>query len=183
MPACYKYTRNAIRGFLESSSLPLSLHILIAKPKTLKSHQKKKKQSSSQMGNENNDPVVIQSSIALLQERFRQLQRVKAMREEKELSKVLVESPRQLSPSMQYESAASRLFFHPELILQPRSPPHICLPLRPNPQSKQAGFWCELDTPALMSSSPTKALSNHGLLDKFDDSATDDDDIDTSLHL
>jgi hypothetical protein len=136
------------------------------------------------MGNKNNDPVVIQSSIALLQERFRQLQRVKAMREEKELSKVLVESPRQLSPSMQYEPAASRLFFHPELILQPRSvPPHICLSLRPNPQSKQAGFWCELDTPALMSSSPTKTLSSHGLLDKFDDSATDDDDIDTSLHL
>lgn len=136
------------------------------------------------MGNENNDPIVVQSSIALLQERFRQLQRVKAMREEKELSKVLVESPRRLSPSMQYEPAASRLFFHPELILQPRPPPHICLSLRPNPQSKLAGgFWCELDTPALMSSSPTKTLSSHGLLDKFDDSATDDDDIDTSLHL
>lgn len=130
------------------------------------------------MGNENNDPIVIQSSIALLQERFRQLQRVKAMREEKELSKVLVESPRRLSPSMQYEPATSRLFFHPELILQPRPPPHICLSLRPNPQSKLAGFWCELDTPALMSSSPTKTLSSHGLLDKLDD-----DDIDTSLHL
>ncbi|KAL3568764.1 hypothetical protein D5086_028654 [Populus alba] len=50
-------------------------------------------------------------------------------------------------------------------------------------RGKLAGFWCELDTPALMGSSPTKTLSNHGLLDKLDDSATDDDDIDTSLHL
>ncbi|KAF9664394.1 hypothetical protein SADUNF_Sadunf16G0014000 [Salix dunnii] len=134
------------------------------------------------MGNENNDPIVIQSSIALLQERFRQLQRVKAMREEKELSKVLMESPKQLSPTMQYEPAASRLFFHSELILQPRSPPRICLSLWPNTQSKQGSFWCE-DTPALMSSSPAKTPSNHGLLDKFDDHATDHDNIDTSLHL
>ncbi|KAJ6300885.1 hypothetical protein OIU76_021648 [Salix suchowensis] len=135
------------------------------------------------MGNENNDPIVIQSSIALLQERFRQLQRVKAMREEKELSKVLAGSPKQSSPTKQYEPAASRLFFHPELILQQRSPPRICLSLWPNTQSKQGGFWCE-DTPALMSSSPAKTPSNHGLLYKFDDYATDDhDDIDTSLHL
>uniref|UniRef100_A0A6N2KA82 Uncharacterized protein n=1 Tax=Salix viminalis TaxID=40686 RepID=A0A6N2KA82_SALVM len=134
------------------------------------------------MGNENNEPIVIQSSIALLRERFRQLQRVKAMREEKELSKVLAESPKTLSPTKQYEPAASRLFFHPELILQQRSPTRICPPLWPNTHSKQGGFWCE-DTPALMSSSPAKTPSNHGLLYKFDDDATDHDDIDTSLHL
>ncbi|KAH8506884.1 hypothetical protein H0E87_013623 [Populus deltoides] len=102
------------------------------------------------MGKENTDPIVIQSSIALLQERFRQLQRVKAMREEKELSRnIHVESNKQSSPTMQYHepAAANRLFFHPELILQPRSPPHL------------------------------------GVLDTFDASATDDDDIDTSLHL
>ncbi|KAF9679403.1 hypothetical protein SADUNF_Sadunf06G0011600 [Salix dunnii] len=137
------------------------------------------------MGNENNDTAVIQSSIALLQERFRELQRVKAMREEKELSKnILVESTKQLSPTMQYyePAAASRLFFHPEFFLQPRSPPHICLSLWPNPQNKQAGFRCE-ETPALMSLSSTKTPPKIGLLDKFDASATDDGDIDTSLHL
>ncbi|KAG6768959.1 hypothetical protein POTOM_024573 [Populus tomentosa] len=140
------------------------------------------------MGKENTDPIVIQSSIALLQERFRQLQRVKAMREEKELSRnIHVESTKQSSPTMQYHepAAANRLFFHPELILQPRSPPHVCLSLWPNPQGKQAGFRCE-ETPALMSLSSTKSPPKLGVLDKFDASATDDDDdddIDTSLHL
>lgn len=138
------------------------------------------------MGKENTDPIVIQSSIALLQERFRQLQRVKAMREEKELSRnIHVESTKQSSPTMQYHEPAAannRLFFHPELILQPRSPPHVCLSLWPNPQSKQAGFRCE-ETPALMSLSSTKTPPKLGVLDKFDASATDDDDIDTSLHL
>ncbi|KAJ6363724.1 hypothetical protein OIU78_003821 [Salix suchowensis] len=137
------------------------------------------------MGNENNDTIVIQSSIALLQERFRQLQRVKAMREEKELSKnILMESTKKLSPTMQYyePAAANSLFFHPEFFLPPSSPPHICLSLWPNPQSKQAGFRCE-ETPALMSLSSTKTPSKLGVLDKLDASATDDGDIDTSLHL
>ncbi|KAG5242395.1 metal ion binding protein [Salix suchowensis] len=118
------------------------------------------------MGNENNDTIVIQSSIALLQERFRQLQRVKAMREEKELSKnILVESTKKLSPTMQYyePAAANSLFFHPEFFLPPSSPPHIYS--------------------GLMSLSSTKTPSKLGVLDKLDASATDDGDIDTSLHL
>ncbi|RZR89647.1 hypothetical protein BHM03_00017377 [Ensete ventricosum] len=37
------------------------------------------------MGRHTNDPTVLNSSIALLQERFKQLQRVREMREERQL--------------------------------------------------------------------------------------------------
>ncbi|KAL2493532.1 uncharacterized protein Fot_37289 [Forsythia ovata] len=43
------------------------------------------------MGRQNNDPEVVGSSIVLLQERFRQLQRLKEKREEKELVKLFVD--------------------------------------------------------------------------------------------
>ena len=48
------------------------------------------------MGRDSHDPTSFHSSIALLQERFRQLQRVKEMREERELQKMLNE-PKQFS--------------------------------------------------------------------------------------
>ncbi|GKV49487.1 hypothetical protein SLEP1_g56238 [Rubroshorea leprosula] len=38
------------------------------------------------------DPTVVHPSIALLQERFRQLERAKEMRQEKELLRMLLES-------------------------------------------------------------------------------------------
>ncbi|KAL6005160.1 hypothetical protein ACLOJK_005722 [Asimina triloba] len=57
------------------------------------------------------------SSIALLQERFRQLQRVKEMREEREQLRLFVE-PDEIGPTNRCEpsSLSSTLFFHPELI-------------------------------------------------------------------
>ncbi|KAK9935877.1 hypothetical protein M0R45_012751 [Rubus argutus] len=58
------------------------------------------------------DAVVVRSSIALLQERFRELQRVKAMREQREVLRLLALS--EPNHSMNYEPAeAARLFFHP----------------------------------------------------------------------
>ncbi|KAL0292950.1 UNVERIFIED_CONTAM: hypothetical protein Sradi_6964100 [Sesamum radiatum] len=44
------------------------------------------------MGRQNNDPRVVGSSIVLLQERFKQLQRLKEMREERQLLKPLPQS-------------------------------------------------------------------------------------------
>ncbi|KAJ0081382.1 hypothetical protein Patl1_09683 [Pistacia atlantica] len=71
------------------------------------------------MGRESNDTIIIQSSIALLQERFRQLQRVKEMREEREQNKVLIQ-PKLFDTPMHYKLSPSnsRLFFH---FLPPRS--------------------------------------------------------------
>ncbi|KAK4397681.1 hypothetical protein Sango_1243600 [Sesamum angolense] len=44
------------------------------------------------MGQQNDDPRVVGSSIVLLQERFKQLQRLKEMREERQLRKPLPQS-------------------------------------------------------------------------------------------
>ncbi|KAL4323372.1 hypothetical protein GQ457_11G004160 [Hibiscus cannabinus] len=46
------------------------------------------------MGRQGGDPTVVSSSIALLQQRFRQLQKDREKREEKELLKLLSESDR-----------------------------------------------------------------------------------------
>ncbi|URE12146.1 hypothetical protein MUK42_22361 [Musa troglodytarum] len=46
------------------------------------------------MGREDTDPVGLNSSIALLQERFKQLQRVREMRQERQLHRsVVITSP------------------------------------------------------------------------------------------
>ncbi|PIN03473.1 hypothetical protein CDL12_24016 [Handroanthus impetiginosus] len=44
------------------------------------------------MGRQNEDPSVVGSSIVLLQERFKQLQRLKEMRQERQLLKLLNQS-------------------------------------------------------------------------------------------
>ncbi|KAB1221713.1 hypothetical protein CJ030_MR2G019940 [Morella rubra] len=127
---------------------------------------------------EDHDATVIHSSIALLQERFRQLQRVKEMREERELMRMLAE-PKQLNlyPPMQFEP--SRLFFHSELITPPRSPPQLPLSLWPPSQSNHAGYrlseapsWATDHVPSVLTS-----------LNHFSDISDSDSDVDTSLHL
>ncbi|GKV38435.1 hypothetical protein SLEP1_g46348 [Rubroshorea leprosula] len=60
------------------------------------------------------DPTVVHPSIALLQERFRQLERAKEMRQEKELLRMLLES-RQINAAITY--VPCRSLFHPELML------------------------------------------------------------------
>ncbi|GKV44932.1 hypothetical protein SLEP1_g52066 [Rubroshorea leprosula] len=60
------------------------------------------------------DPTVVHPSIALLQERFRQLERAKEMRQEKELLRMLPES-RQINAAITY--VPSRSLFQPELML------------------------------------------------------------------
>ncbi|KAL4308505.1 hypothetical protein GQ457_01G006890 [Hibiscus cannabinus] len=61
----------------------------------------------------------VHSSIALLQERFRKLQRAKQMRQERVVLRLLSEAD-QIKPAATHQAPQS--FFHSELILQPRPP-------------------------------------------------------------
>ncbi|KAF4394104.1 hypothetical protein F8388_017917 [Cannabis sativa] len=87
------------------------------------------------------------SSIALLQERFRQLQRAKEMREEKELLRLLSESERSNpTTTKRYEAAAAGFSFHSESLLphshSHRPPSHhqsSIYHLQPNLPSKHGG--------------------------------------------
>lgn len=153
------------------------------------------------MGRETNDPIVTQSSIALLQERFRQLQRVKEMREERELHlhKMVVE-PKLFSPAMQYDcyETSSRLFFHFLPTRTSTSSPQVSLPLWSYSQSKQQvqvhddhfQIQCMETTPLLPTSETVPAAaaaaaappSLHASAKKFE-TPNHHDDVDTSLHL
>ncbi|XWS18081.1 hypothetical protein CRYUN_Cryun32bG0011100 [Craigia yunnanensis] len=138
------------------------------------------------MGRESiNDPIVNQSSIALLQERFRQLQRMKEMREERELIRKFPE-PKQCNPTLSYDQPSGLLFFH---FLPPRSPPrqvtnfslcsgsHCKCPPSTTFRCMEAPHFASL-LPTLTETPP----SLHFSLNKFEDSDSDDD-VDTSLHL
>ncbi|XVF21125.1 hypothetical protein REPUB_Repub12eG0063700 [Reevesia pubescens] len=125
------------------------------------------------MGRQGGDPTMVSSSIALLQERFRQLQKVREKREEKELLKLFAESER-ARPTMRYEP--NRLSFQPEMIQPYRQPPQDSLSLGLNSQRRQIDFravaipastclWPNVVAP----SSTSKSFENF--------------DVDTSLHL
>ncbi|KAK9224201.1 hypothetical protein WN944_012651 [Citrus x changshan-huyou] len=153
------------------------------------------------MGRESNDPIVTQSSIALLQERFRQLQRVKEMREERELHlhKMVVE-PKLFSPAMQYDcyETSSRLFFHFLPTRTSTSSPQVSLPLWSYSQSKQQvqvhddhfQIQCMETTTLLPTSETVPAAaaaaaappSLHASAKKIE-TPNHHDDVDTSLHL
>ncbi|XP_057465795.1 uncharacterized protein LOC130755432 [Actinidia eriantha] len=104
--------------------------------------------------------AIHSSSIALLQERFRQLQRAKEMREEKELMKQVSKSHPTNSPTCH---DPSRLFFNSELIAPPRPPPL----LQDSSSSLHHRMGQSKNTETILCRS-----SNY-----------DDSDIDTSLHL
>jgi hypothetical protein len=141
------------------------------------SHSKLLNKLLSQMGGEDQqDSTVIHSSIALLQERFRQLQRVKEMREERELMR---KHPN-LHPPMPSEQP-SRLFFHSELIIPPRSPPQASLSVSPPSQSRRADYPVG-DTPLFVNS--WRHTDDHrSSVNEFNDSDSDHSKVDTSLHL
>ncbi|CAA3030684.1 Hypothetical predicted protein [Olea europaea subsp. europaea] len=121
------------------------------------------------------------SSIALLQERFRQLEKMKEMRQEKELLRILSESEsRHGYPFMHYEPVNKSCFSSKLLMFAPKPDCQLSLSLFPDTvQIKSSSFrgvevprgtisWL-VDTPSTSSSSI-----------KIDNS---DSDIDTSLHL
>ncbi|XP_061344300.1 uncharacterized protein LOC133290249 [Gastrolobium bilobum] len=141
------------------------------------------------MGRESHDdPTVVHSSIALLQERFRQLQRVKQMREERELKKMLTE-PKQfnsITTTSYYEP--TKMFSHPEFNTpSSRSPPHVSLSLWPTSQDMQEDYT-RVQTPASMNLlRPTDYTHAQSLQvswkNVYDCEAGSDSGVDTSLHL
>ena len=139
------------------------------------------------MGGENQDPTAVHSSIALLQERFRQLQRAKQMREERELLKMLNE-PKQLNSNIPstntYEPA--RLSLEPESVIPSKSPPHVSLSLGPTSQARQQEHR-SLET--MTASRGLRAMDyTHSSLQAawknvYDCDSENDSGVDTSLHL
>ena len=117
---------------------------------------------------------MVSSSIALLQERFRQLQKVREKREEKELLKLFSESER-ASPTMRYEP--NRLSFQSEVILPYRQPHQDSLSLGLNSQSRQTDYR-DMAIPASTSLWPNNSEATSSTSNLFENS-----DVDTSLHL
>ncbi|KAE8733543.1 putative metal ion binding protein [Hibiscus syriacus] len=113
------------------------------------------------------DPAV-HSSIALLQERFRQLQRAKELRQEREVLRLLPEAER-INPGTL--NAASQSFFHSDLILQPRPP-------------LQGFVYGETSMHSQRQVTETPILSNLQQRGEVLQTYTfNDSDVDTSLHL
>ncbi|GKV41912.1 hypothetical protein SLEP1_g49382 [Rubroshorea leprosula] len=62
------------------------------------------------------DSAIVHPSVALLQERFRQLERAKEIRQEKVFSLWMLPKSRQINATMPY--VPCRSLFHPTLMLQ-----------------------------------------------------------------
>ncbi|XP_020221086.1 uncharacterized protein LOC109803824 [Cajanus cajan] len=128
------------------------------------------------------DPTSFHSSIALLQERFRQLQRVKEMREERELQKMLNE-PKQFNSNtttITYHNSNNSILSHPEFIMPSRSPPHVSLSLWPTSQTKED--YRSLHTPLSMNHAHSQSLQV-SWKNVYDCDSGADSGVDTSLHL
>ncbi|KAK8629569.1 hypothetical protein V6N13_078404 [Hibiscus sabdariffa] len=121
------------------------------------------------------------SSIALLQERFRQLERMKEMREERELLRKLSEWPRQCNKP----PPSGLLLLHLLTSAPPRQVPNLSLwPAGAEDPSSSTLGCMEAPLFALL---PTvigtpSATSLHVGHNEFQDSEYCDD-VDTSLHL
>ncbi|CAJ2649408.1 unnamed protein product [Trifolium pratense] len=141
------------------------------------------------------DTAMVNSSIALLQERFRQLQRVKEMREKRELLKMLSNAETKhfnFNSCMSHEPITTRLFFHPELInintSSRSSPPHVSLSLWPTTsQGMQDGInnnntSTVVETPVLFKNLCSKDCTQKQPLQASWNNVYDSG-VDTSLHL
>ncbi|GMN62121.1 hypothetical protein TIFTF001_031200 [Ficus carica] len=126
------------------------------------------------------DGTAHHSSIALLQERFRQLQRAKEMRKEKELLRLFSESERTTSNPATKRYEPTGLFFFPESIPPQRPPSHQgSIYLQQNFQANKHGNFPSNETSPIFANmaSPTGGAAMNRSYN-FDDS-----DVDTSLHL
>ncbi|KAK1306582.1 hypothetical protein QJS10_CPA10g01824 [Acorus calamus] len=116
------------------------------------------------MGRVANDPTVLHSSIALLQERFRQLQRVKEMREERELTlRVFAKAAERVNPPPASHCEPPKWFIHPELTRRPLQG-YLFL------QTSSSSDLNQVESPLLTGLCPGRAN-------------TEETEVDTSLHL
>ncbi|WOK92395.1 hypothetical protein Cni_G01086 [Canna indica] len=124
------------------------------------------------MGKKNNNPTVTQSSIALLQERFRHLQRVKEMREERENQRSACSQGERLNLNAQ--CAQPTWFIHPDLVrpsMPLRGPPSCWLDKHGDHTELQA-----LESSLSMSLWPNQTTAQHQV-------TSNEPDVDTTLHL
>ncbi|KAF5746159.1 hypothetical protein HS088_TW06G00324 [Tripterygium wilfordii] len=129
------------------------------------------------MGRQNGDSTMVGSSIALLQERFRELQRVKEDREKKELRR-LYSGYEPFCPWMHYDQPAKLGYQQQqEMMFLPSKPSLLAdsLSLGLKSQSNRADFQVMTGT-SLTNSRPSVANSSKQFY--FDSS-----DVDTTLHL
>lgn len=118
------------------------------------------------MSKQNREGLHTHSSIALLQERFRQLERAKEMREKKELS-------RQLTNSIPHDLTAT---YNPSRSFSLFEYQH--LPTTPIGDSASTGRTYESKNSALTRAEATPTANLQHKSSNFEDT-----DIDTSLHL
>lgn len=134
------------------------------------------------MSRQDGDPTMVSSSIALLQERFRKLQKVRERREEKELLKLSAE-PQRVS-SLTRHVDPTNLSFQSEVIhqlphRQKASQDHQSLSLGLDLQTKQADDHIhDMRTQTFTSPWSTINTAASSSTRNFENS-----DIDTSLHL
>ena len=114
----------------------------------------------------------MNSSIALLQERFRRLQKAKELRERKEVQNLSSESIRANSAAW---SEQTGLFFHSELVLPSKSPFQGSSYLQPSLESRQSHLQITDDL-SLSDMGSRETVMNRT-------NCVDDLNIDTSLHL
>ncbi|KAI6697612.1 hypothetical protein NL676_017731 [Syzygium grande] len=137
--------------------------------------------SSGSMGGESTDPspTVASSSIALLQERFRELQRVKQRREERELMRLSLEPDLAAAPVANPDRQAK---FHLQPTVSSSSSPQdycsLSLGLTTHAKSDKASSGVAKTNPR-MSLWP----GNDGLAISGTSRGFESPDVDTSLHL
>ncbi|KAE8690155.1 Chitin-inducible gibberellin-responsive protein [Hibiscus syriacus] len=83
------------------------------------------------------DPTMVSSSVALLQERFRQLQKVREKREEKELLKLFSEPDHAAESIKRCEPNGLLSTFEPEMAFPSRQPKQDSLALGLNEQANR----------------------------------------------
>ncbi|KAK7348364.1 hypothetical protein VNO80_22917 [Phaseolus coccineus] len=129
-----------------------------------------------------NEPTAVRSSIVLLQERFRQLQKVKEMRKKRELLKMLTIEPKHFN-----SNPTTRQFFYPELMIPSRSPPHVSLSPLPTPQCMLEYNKSTIETPVSKNTGSMDCTHTQSLQaswkNVYDWDSSSDSGVDTSLHL
>lgn len=139
------------------------------------------------MGRQNGDAAMVNSSIALLQERFRELQRIREKRQEKEILKLFAssESDQRVASTMHFDEPTCKFTFQPDqttLPNRPSTPQDSLLSLGLNSQSnnKHPDFRAMKSTPSSLWPNSTRNSSSSSSSSSRN---LENSDVDTSLHL
>ncbi|KAF5204740.1 hypothetical protein FRX31_005672 [Thalictrum thalictroides] len=131
------------------------------------------------MGRQDSELVVTHSSIALLQERFKQLEKMKEMREQRELLRLFPEQESKISSSsIMHYKPSSRRYCNPELSLSPSSSSSQGSPsFRPVFQNKRTDYG-DVESPLSLNLWHTNRTTFRST-----SYIRDNNEVDTSLHL